>query len=146
MLTEVAALINIGIGCIWFVGQALFWVFLGGIGGIHYSMKGFAYYSAFLVLLLAGPLCLTLGSWKTYKNRSTAVSTTLNLIGFIVMAYFLVPVVYGALHPLPLEYVDMRFTVVIATVLVLTLVSTCYLSLQYLRDRKQMKKVIVDAA
>ncbi len=146
MLTKVAATINLLLGCIWLVGMSWMWMMIGGISEIHYSMKGFFYYSLFLILFLGGPVCLIIGAWRILRGRSIAVSIVLNLIAFIAMAYFLVPVVYDALHPLPLEYVDIRFTVSVAVVLLLTFVSSCYLALQFLRDRREMKKVMLDPA
>jgi len=146
MLTKVAATINLLLGCIWLLGQSLMWVWLGGISGIHYSMKGFFYYSVFLILFLGGPLCLIIGGWKILRRGSTATSMALNLIALISMGYFLMPVVYDSLHPAPLEYVDNRFTVSVAVVLVLTFASSCYLALRFVQDRREMKKVTLDAA
>jgi cation transport ATPase len=146
MLTKVAATINLSLGCIWLVGQSWMWMMIGGISEIHYSMKGFFSYSLFLILFLCGPVCLIVGAWRVLKRRSTAVSMVLNLIALMAMAYFLVPVVYDSLHPAPLEYVDNRFTASVAAVVLLTFMSSCYLAMRFLQDRREMKKVTLDAA
>jgi hypothetical protein len=141
MFARASAAVNIAMGGVWLLGQGWLWIMMGGVGGIHYSFKGFAYYSLFLVLMLSGPVLLILGSWLSLSKPASIAVVILTLFALIEMGFFLLPPIYESMHPAPLEYVDYKFTGALAIVFFASCAATCCLCIGFVRDKRKTKRL-----
>jgi hypothetical protein len=146
MLTKVAAISNMLIGMLWLLSDVWMWLALGGFSGIFNSARAFFLTVFYLLPLVAGPLCLIVGSKMALSKRPLLLSPILNGIGLATMIGMLGPALYDNIHPAPLVFIDIRLTVVLATVISFTCVANFYLIGQFLKLRRQITKVMIDAA